>query len=352
MNNKQFGATAMLLICASSAFADAPVAAELVEVRRIWDKAPHNAFTDLIRWNDEFYCVFREGRGHVSSDGKVRVLKSTDADTWEPAALVALEGYDLRDAHVSITPDGRLMLIGGAAPREQDNQRAPTGAFVSFSKDGRNWTRPHIAVKPGRWLWRVTWNKGQAYGVSYAAKDDMPQLQLLVSSDGTNYHPHVERLFGEGYPTEVTLRFDTDATCYALVRRDRQGDKPNSALLGVSTPDYTKWQWHDLGAEFNSFGGPNFIKIPGGHWIAAGRMFDGGTHTALTCIDVKSGTMTKLIKLPSGGDTSYPGLVWHDGTLYVSYYSSHEGKTSIYLAKLKLKNLHGQRQKNEKGNQK
>jgi hypothetical protein len=63
-------------------------------------------------------------------------------------------------------------------------------------------------------------------------------------------------------------------------------------------------------------------------------MHDGGAHTALTYIDVKNGTMTKLLKLPSGGDTSYPGLVWCDGILYVSFYSSHEGKTSIYLAKV------------------
>ena len=39
----------------------------------------------------------------------------------------------------------------------------------------------------------------------------------------------------------------------------------------------------------------------------------------------------------SGGDTSYPGLVWHDGHLWMSYYSSHENKkSSIYLAKIKL----------------
>ena len=44
-----------------------------------------------------------------------------------------------------------------------------------------------------------------------------------------------------------------------------------------------------------------------------------------------------FLELPSGGDTSYPGLVWYDGILWVSYYSSHEGKTSIYLAKLTVK---------------
>jgi hypothetical protein len=43
-----------------------------------------------------------------------------------------------------------------------------------------------------------------------------------------------------------------------------------------------------------------------------------------------------LPKLPSGGDTSYAGLVWHDGVLWVSYYSSHEGKSAVYLAKVNV----------------
>ena len=40
------------------------------------------------------------------------------------------------------------------------------------------------------------------------------------------------------------------------------------------------------------------------------------------------------LTLPSGGDTSYAGMVWHDDFLWMSYYSSHEGGTSIYLAKV------------------
>jgi hypothetical protein len=105
----------------------------------------------------------------------------------------------------------------------------------------------------------------------------------------------------------------------------------------VSRPNYSQWQWHDLGIDFNGFGGPNLIRIPGGHWIGAGRMHDGGMHTALTYLDVKNGTMAKLLRLPSGGDTSYPGLLWYENLLYVSYYSSHEGRASIYLAKLRIK---------------
>ena len=337
--------TALVLIGASYSFATVPVTVEVVEVRKIWDEAPHNAFTDLVRWQDAFYCAFREGRGHVSTDGRIRILESKDADSWTSAALISLEGYDLRDAHLSVTPDGRLMLLGGAAPREKDNQSAPTGTFVSFSKDSRQWTEPQIVVEPGRWLWCVTWYKGKAYGVSYTAGQGSDRyLDLLVSDDGINYKQHVPKLFEQGYPTEVTLRFDSEGTCYALVRRDRRGDDPSSAILGVSRPDYKQWQWKDLGSDFNGFGGPNFIRIPSGigstepaeAWLAAGRMHDGGAHTALCYLDVENGTMTKLTKLPSGGDTSYPGMVWHNNMLYVSYYSSHENKTSIYLAKVRV----------------
>jgi hypothetical protein len=324
----------------ASAFGAVPVSVELVEVNKIWDEAPHSAFTDLVRWKERFYCAFREGRRHVSTDGRIRILQSKDGNDWESAALVELEGYDLRDAHLSVTPDGRLMLLGGAAPRKQDNQSSPVGTFASFSEDGACWTVPQIVVEPGRWLWCVTWHKGKAYGVSYAAGERRPYIELLVSEDGTEYRCHVDKLYGTGYPTEVTLRFDED-TCYALVRRDRSGEEGSSALLGVSRPDYKKWRWHDFGANFNGFGGPNFIRIPGGYWIGAGRMHEGGAHTALTYIDVKEGTMTKLLTLPSGGDTSYPGLVWYGGMLYVSYYSGHEGKTSIYLAKLKVEAKQG-----------
>jgi hypothetical protein len=28
-------------------------------------------------------------------------------------------------------------------------------------------------------------------------------------------------------------------------------------------------------------------------------------------------------------------MVWHDGLLWVSYYASHEGKTGIYLARVR-----------------
>ena len=78
------------------------------------------------------------------------------------------------------------------------------------------------------------------------------------------------------------------------------------------------------------------LRLPDGRLIAAVRLHAGGAHTSLAWIDPKEGKLTECLKLPSGGDTSYAGLVWHEGLLWISYYSSHEGKTSIYLAKAKL----------------
>ena len=40
------------------------------------------------------------------------------------------------------------------------------------------------------------------------------------------------------------------------------------------------------------------------------------------------------LTLPSGGDTSYAGMVWHEDLLWMSYYSSHEESTNVYLAKV------------------
>lgn len=325
-----------MVLQAAVASAATPLSAELLDVRKIWDQAPHNAFTDLVRWNEQFYCAFREGRHHMSTDGCIRVLCSKDADTWNSAASISLDGYDLRDAHLSVTPDNRLMLLGGAAPRKKDGESAPTGSFVAFSKDGKDWTKPQIVSEPGRWLWCVTWHEGKAYGVSYPASKDSPTLDLLVSDDGLTYKPLVPKLYGVGFPNETTLRFDRSGVCYALVRRDKRGDQPYSAILGVSRGDYTQWQWHDLGPDFNAFGGPNFLQLPTGQWLAAGRMHEGGAHTALCYLDLTELKMTKLLKLPSSGDTSYPGLVWHNGLLYMSYYATHEGKTSIYLARIKI----------------
>jgi hypothetical protein len=300
--------------------------AMLVDARKIWNAAPHNAFTDLVRFHDRWFCVFREGAGHVSPDGALRVITSADGVKWESAALLQSPNSDLRDAKITVTPDGQLMLCG--AETLHDKSKHTHQSLAWFSKDGRVWSEKHEIGDPDFWLWRVTWHQREAYGVGYGCGKDQ-SVRLYSSSDGKHFDTLVERLFEEGYPNETSIVFDGD-TAYCLLRRDGQ---PNNGLLGTSQPPYTKWEWKDLGVRI---GGPHMIRLADGRFVAAVRMHDNGARTSLAWVEPATGKLTEFLKLPSGGDTSYAGLVFHDGLLWVSYYSSHEGKTSIYLAKVQL----------------
>lgn len=303
--------------------------ATLVEQYKIWDKAPHNAFTNLVRFKDEWFCVFREGQGHVSPDGALRIIVSKEGKQWESAALVTSDTADLRDAQITVTPDGKLMLSGAAALHDTSVARHQTMAY--FSEDGRNWSEGVPIADPNFWLWRVTWHKGACYGIGYQTKDETNRsIRLYKSTDGRNFEALVPTLRSGEYSNESSIIFLEDDTALCLLRRD--GDPLNqTGLLGTAKPPYTDWTWQDLGARI---GGPCMIQIPDGRFVCAVRLYDGGPRTAICMIDREYGTLTEVLTLPSGGDTSYPGLVWHDGLLWVSYYSSHEGKASIYLAKV------------------
>lgn len=304
-------------------------AAEAVieDVRRIWDRAPHNAFTDLIRFHDRWFCVFREGQKHVSPDGALRILTSIDGRDWESAALITSEHSDLRDAKICVTPKGELMLSGAGALH--DSSTVKHESYAWFSKDGFRWGKPVKIGDPNQWLWRTTWHGKKALSIGYETAGGN-FVRLYETRDGRKFRTLVPRLFDREEPNEHSIVFQPDDTALCVMRRD---GKPGRALLGRARPPYRDWQWQELGQRI---GGPQMIRLPDGRIVVAGRLYEGGVRTSLLWLDPVKGEATEFLKLPSGGDTSYPGLVWHEGKLWVSYYSSHEGKTSIYLARARL----------------
>lgn len=299
--------------------------AELIEVRKVWDQAPHNAFTDLVRYRGRWLLAFREASRHVSPDGALRVLVSSDGRQWQSAARLEIRGRDLRDPKLAETPDGRLMLTSYAVQREAEG--TPGESVVWFSRDGREWSGPERIGDPGLWLWRVTWHRGVAYTIGY----NRQLTRLYASREGRRFEALVKELYGEGYPNESAIQFLDDGTAMCLLRRD---GGTRTALLGTARPPYTEWSWKDLGVRI---GGPNMIRVPDGRWLAAVRLYDGRERTSLCWVDPAAGRIEEFLVLPSGGDTSYAGLVLHDGLLWISYYSSHEGKSSIYLARVRLR---------------
>jgi len=313
----------------------------IISVERIWDRAGHNAFTSLIRFNGRFYCAFRESSGHVPGlNGSIRVIASEDGQNWTSVAHVYKKGVDLRDPMLSVTPDQRIMLSMGGSIYEQ-GKLLGLEPCVSFSdREGKNFSSPQNLVidqkvKTGRdWLWRVTWHNGTAYGVVYQAGKAKDRLHLLKTKDGVHYD-FVTTLDVPGNTSETTLRFTTDDQMIALVRRD--GGNSRNAYIGVSSPPYIKWTWHELNARL---GGPDFLILPQSGLLCGTRLYQLNYTDQMALAKVTTdGKFIKLVTLPSGGDCSYPGLVVHDGVLYVSYYSSHEEKTSIYFARLWLDEL-------------
>jgi hypothetical protein len=302
----------------------------LLDVRKIWDRSPHNALTDLIRFRDRWFCVFREGLDHASPGGQLRILSSCDGTAWDNIGVLADPSADLRDPKLSITPAGDLMLIAAAALHPPAEFRHQTLAWHSC--DGRSWNGPFKIGEPNFWLWRVTWFRDVAYGIGYSTINPAGEIRLYSSRDGRRFDVLSCDLFQGGYPNESTIAFLPDGTALCLLRRDAQ---PATAQLGMSRPPYHDWQWSDLGVRI---GGPHLILLPDGHLLAGVRRYaPGRAWTSLNWLHPTEGRLEEFAALPSGGDTSYTGLVWQDPMLWVSYYSSHEGRTSVYLATLRIK---------------
>ena len=301
-------------------------APRIVSVKKIWDRGPHNAFTDLIRFEGRWWCTFREAISHGNSIGTVRVIVSDDGDSWAPTAELSEDSIDLRDPKISVMPDGRLLLLmGGTALR--NGVVATRSPRVAFSDDGWSWSPPERLLAEDHWLWRITWHGDVGYCVSKLGEGNNPRRGFLYrTSDALEWEWITEFILPNNIWTvsETTLRIMPDGEMIALIR-------PN--WIGTSRPPFEDWSFRQIEA---NLGGPNFIRLPNGSlWASArGRQPDGSPITVLARMTRKS--YEPVLTLPSGGDCSYPGMVWHEDLLWMSYYSSHEGKTSIYLAKVEI----------------
>jgi hypothetical protein len=303
--------------------APAPPEAEIVDVRMIWGRAPHNASADLLRFRERWYCVFREGRLAASPDGAVRVLSSADGSVWQPSALVSVPGADLRDPKLSTTSYNRLLLLAEAVSDGAHRTLAWSSA------DSREWEGPLQAGDPGMRLGRVTWYLNRAYSVGYGSPGPGP-VRLYSSGDGERFTVQADNLLPPRQDAEAGLLFGRDGSALCLMRGDGAG---SPAQLGKSRAPYRAWSWSGLNA---SVAAPNIVELADGRVIVAGSIRGNDARIALWWLDPERGTLKEFLRLPSGGDLERPGLVLHEGMLWVAYHSSHEGRAMIYLARVKL----------------
>lgn len=306
--------------------------AELISVKKVWgfeqSVKPHNAFTDLIRFKNQWYLGLREAQKHhggLEGMGRLRIIRSNNGEKWESCGLFEMSEGDMRDAKLSITGENQLMLNTAIQVYHPNPDKHKN--FAWFSKDGTNWSDPVLIGENNIWLWSVTWQDGVAYGVGYHTTSKS-KTRLYRSEDGFNWEILVSEFY---HGNESSIVFKADGTAICLMR--------SGSAIGKSTPPYREWTWKPT----INLGGPKLIMLDDGRFVAGGRT-QWGT-MVLFDIDPETGNATELLKLPANGDSSYPGIVYHNGVLWVSYYTSSDDATEggrylvpteIRLAKVKL----------------
>lgn len=315
---------------------------KLLRLRTAHDDGRHNAFTDLARWRDVWWLTFRSGESHVSADGDVVVLRSEDLITWETAARLDT-GEDDRDPKLLATDEDLRVYFAS-----YDGTRFQTR--LSRTRDGAAWTVPEAIYKPNVWLWRPRWSGPSPHGgrAFWCAAYHMPDVtdlsswhvDLVGSDDGIAWKKR-SLIAAEYCPDECDLWIDARGRMRVIARRDTG---PGTALLAEADPPYEDWTLKDLGGVVHA---PVVLAedadrgLPA--WVA-GRAVEGGAARTAVWQLTRDG-LAHLLTLPSGGDTSYPGIVASDGRIIVSYYSEHEymerpgyqqgsGPASIYVAEL------------------
>ncbi|CAG8999284.1 MAG: hypothetical protein CENE_01253 [Candidatus Celerinatantimonas neptuna] len=288
------------------------------------DLNKHLAFTDLCLYKQRYWLTYREASSHHHRDGLLVVLNSHDGCDWQLHARLHAASGELRDPKFTVTPQGCLW-INCARINEQGLR-----SLVYELKDG-HWSELAEIGEPGVWLWRTAWYNEFGLSFGYRRPDT---LQLYkVQSDQAEYRLWSAKPLGQlssryGYPNETGIAFDSHGRAFCLLRRDADN---GHALLGISFPPYQNWKWTELD---QAIGGPILSCTSDDRLLAVVRLYE-PARTSVCWIGSKGGQLTEVLTLPSGGDTSYAGMVWQTSDrALVSYYSSHQQCCAIYLATL------------------
>lgn len=303
-----------------------------ITITKIWDNSPHNAFTDLIKFNGIYYCSYSEEYSSsidtAGSIGGIRIIRSKTGKNWESVDLIQKKGVRLCNPRLSITPDRQIMII-------MDGFSSP---LVSFSdKKGDAFSDPEsvnvdrtIITGKNR-LWKVTWFRGTGYALFYTPDSKNDRISLLKTIDGKNFEK-VIKIEANGLLDESTLRFDQNGTMYAIINNLEKGKR---VIVGKSNWPYTKWSYlkiKDVPDKFNyTIMNKNIIMVATG-------LFKPEIHTGVLTIN-KKGFIEEILKIPLVKDVCYPGIIKESGKILISCCSKHEGKPAIYLIKVSVKRI-------------
>ncbi len=317
------------------------------EVRKVFDNGLHDAFTDMIRFQDRFYLTFRscpDGHG-VFASSSVVVLSSVDGIAWREAFSFSVPGRDTRDPHFLAFHD-RLFVYTGCwlvPPPGLSRDLNDHLGYCALSDDGLRWRGPlPLEGTYGHYIWRAAAWKDKAYLCArrrrefVAAKEggsdpELIQAAMLESDDGLVWR--FTSFFAESHGDETAFIFENDGSILALLR----GPGAMPARIRRSAPPYREWTEERLD---RNVGGPLLAKWTT-RYLAGGRRTTDPDEPRTTLYWLVDDRLEEAAELPSSGDNSYPGFVALDSShALVSYYSSHEARSpnssAIFIARVAL----------------
>ena len=293
-----------------------------------WDvpmQSSHDAFTDMVYWNGEFYLSFRSATIHSPiDDSKITVLKSPDAKNWTKSGEFSVVGTDVRDPKMAVIGT-QLFIYVELRQIGTYGEGEITTTQYSYTDDGENWAELTDILPANKRFWRPKTNNSIYW---YCPIFEDEKIELYNSSDGINWIKVSTLLDGQG-ANEVDIEFLPDGRIIAIIRQEF-GVDITGTIIAVSNYAYTNWTYNQI--TYSRLDGPCLFSYNSKIYAVArwqpeldpffqvlGSVFS-KKRTSLYLIDINN--ITYLSDLPSQGDTSYPAAVKVGSTIYISYYTN------------------------------
>jgi len=343
-------------------------------------------FPHLIRFKRAWYCGFREALVHENHpSGKGRIIRSFDGKKWESVKLIEWDGADAGTPRFSITAEGQLMVTStvnfvsreprpdgyhyqldrktlglGLVPYSDLESDVACQSVTWLTSDGENWSAAYAcpsAANTNRF--NVTWYIGMGYSITTALGASRTGA-LHRTRDGKSWRLLLKGFVPDLQADEAGLAFTPDGTACCLLR----GNSDTIAMLGIGkSPYYQEWEWKHPSVDWYGdgnarpikdvfrvqLGGPTIITLRDGRLLGAGRTLpparqdgpwriDPGDpqgredgRVTLFWVDPEKALLTRFAEMDG---TSYPGIVEHEGMIWVSYCGGD--RSGIFLAQVKL----------------
>lgn len=305
-----------------------------IETWVVTNDSEHNAFTDMLFWQDTFWLVYVSSPSHFSSTkSQLILLRSSDAKDWREVKKFNGSGQDIRDPKLAII-QGQMFLY---ALLNKQFDPEPYKTIAAHSSDGLHWSA-FENVTPEGWLVGRPITADEVTWYAPTHRIDQGTAVLLQSTNGVNWNIHSTIREGtDERADETAIHFLKDGRIIAATRLEAGstifGSPQATTLISVADSPFTTWTQLTK-SHVTRLDGTNLFSV-NGQIYAVGRnqprVADpfqkqgsafGRKRSAVFFIDESAKELIHLADLPSSGDTSYAGVAIADGKVFISYYTN------------------------------